>query len=232
MDEKKALHDIEMKTATEKAEKEEGTKISELTDLLQDEPHGTTKEKEETGRNTIEMDKEAIREDMKKKLENMNEAYMNKFNERKNATEKDKARLEGEVKKLQAEVKANKEKYEKAKEIFMGNLEYNPNEPQRISTRRIRFFKKRVENGVVSYIPIERLQFSTIKRRMTMNKLVKKMKNIGNNPEEGVKFVMGARKNRFMRFLGTKEKISNIDPEKFHERFAQGKSNLFAKLNL
>jgi hypothetical protein len=86
----------------------------------------------------------------------------------------------------------------------------------------------------------ERLQFSTLRRRITVNKLIKKFNNIGDKPIDGVRFIMGFEKARFLRYTGTKiftgvDKIGSnmglqMNPQQFHDLFSRGKSNLFAVL--
>lgn len=76
---------------------------------------------------------------------------------------------------------------------------------------------------------------------MTINKLIKKFNKIGDKSTDGVKFIMGFEKTRFMRYTGINitsgiSKLGEnmgmqINPEKFHEKFNKGKANIFAVLD-
>lgn len=227
--EKTEEHKIEMNEATNKANQEKTMKMEELTNLLQDKPENAEKNAEK------------IKDQVKGRLSQTIDRYVNKIKEIKNSSESEKKTKETELKIIKDELKKTKEEYENAKSFFLGKTNYKTEELGKISTRWIRFGKKTKEGWVVTRTLTERLQLSTMRRRMTENKLIEKFNKIWDKPTDGVRFVMGFVQARFLRYTGINlvtgiDKIgSNIglqmNPEKFHKQFNTGKNNLFAVLD-
>ncbi|MFA7298698.1 MAG: hypothetical protein WC010_03580 [Candidatus Absconditabacterales bacterium] len=229
IDEQGKEHKTEMTEATQKATQQKTMKMEELTNLLNDKPENT----KENAEKIIEKSKTRLGETI--------ERYINKIKEIKNSSESEKKNQESELKIIKEELKKTKEEYENAKSFFLGKIDYKTEELGKISTRWIRFGKRETKGGVVTRMLTERLQFTTIRRRMTENKLIEKFNKIGDKPIDGVRFIMGFEKPRFLRYTGINlsagiNKIgSNIglqmNPEQFHNQFNRGKNNLFAVLD-
>ncbi len=217
-DEKGKEHQAEMGKATTKATQEKTMKMEDLKNMLQ----GTPEIKEKNAETIVNQTKERLQTTIDK--------YKNL-----------KTMSEDEKKKLTEEIKKTKEEYESAKNYFLGEIDYKPEELKKISTRRIRGLKKEVQWGIISYKLGEILQMATIKRRITENKLIKKFNEIWDNPINGIRFIMGFNKSRFLRYTGTKisgamDKIGTdiglqMDPQQFHKKFNTGKSNIFGILD-
>ncbi len=226
--EKVEEHKEEMAEATQQANQEKIMKMDELTNLLQDKPENAEK------------NAELIVEQSKTRIKQTIERYLAKIQELKTANETEKKKIIKELEDVKTELKKEKDNYENAKNYFMGKLDYKPENLGKISTKRIRFGKKTVKWGIMSWTPIETLQFSTIRRRMTVNKLIDKFNRIGNDPVKGVRFIMGFEKPRFLRYTEIKvvsginqlgEKIGmQINPENFHKQFNTGRNNIMTIL--
>jgi len=227
--EKTEEHKIEMTEVTSKANQEKTMKMEELTNLLQDKPENAEKNAEK------------IVDQVKTRLGETIERYVNKIKEFKNSSESEKKVKEAELKAIKDQLKKTKEEYETAKSFFLGKTNYKTEELGKISTRWIRFGKKTVQGWVVTRTFTERLQLSTIRRRMTENKLIEKFNKIWDKPTDWVRFIMGFIEPRFLRYTGINfvtaiNKIGSnmglqIDPQKFHNQFNTGKNNLFAVLD-
>lgn len=222
-------HKEEMDQATQQANQEKAMKMEDLINKLQDKPENAEKNAEEL----VEQSKTRIKQTI--------DRYTNKIKELNTANETEKAKITKELEDIRTDLKKEKEKYENAKNYFMGKLDYKPETLSRVSTRRIRWFKKVTRDGETTYQLGTILKMKTIKRRMTINKLIKKFNKIGDKSTDGVKFIMGFEKTRFMRYTGINitsgiSKLGEnmgmqINPEKFHEKFNKGKANIFAVLD-
>ncbi len=106
-----------------------------------------------------------------------------------------------EVIKLKEEVRKTKAEYETARNFSSRPEKYNfetmtkedlakvPASIYRIVTRPGKIFNK-----------IERTKMKTIRRNITIRKLIKKFNKIGDDPKKGVRFVLGFEKSRFLRY--------------------------------
>ncbi len=93
-----------------------------------------------------ETSKESAVAESKTKLEETINEYIEKIKALKDSNESEKSQLTKEIEAVKAELKKVKEEYETAKINLFGNMEYNkPEELKRMSTRRIRGFKKEVQ---------------------------------------------------------------------------------------
>ncbi len=170
-------HRKEMEEATQEAAQEKTKKIENLTNQLND-----TKKTPEMKEVKVETPEEKTLTVTRTRMRESIGKYIDKIKTLKNANENEKQQINKELATMREELKKTKKEYENAKDFFMGKMNYKPEELSRISTRRVRLLKKQVKDGVVTYSPIERLQLSTIRRRMTINKLVKKFNGMGNDP--------------------------------------------------
>lgn len=228
-------HRKEMQEATQEAAQEKTKKIENLTNQLNDTP--TAPEVKEV---KVEAPEEKTLTVTRTKMRESIGKYIDKIKTLKNANESEKEKITKELNDMKEELKKTKKEYENAKDFFMGKMNYKPEELSTISTRRIRLLKKQVKDGVVTYSPIERLQLSTIRRRMTINKLVKKFNGIGDDPVKWVRFVMGFENDRFLRYTGISfmsgmDKLAGkmgmlMTPQQFHEKFSKGKGVINAIL--
>lgn len=229
LDEKGDEHKIEMTEATQKVEVEEKMKMEDLIRKLQDKPENA----KENAKDIVDQAKSRLKETI--------DRYVTKIKELKNTTGSEKEQLTKDLETARAELKAEKNRYETAKNYFMGELKYTPEELSKISTRRIRFGKKTVKGWIVTQTLTERLQFSTMKRRMTINTLIKKFNKIGDKPADGIRFIMGFDKGRFLRYTSAKLSTGidqlgwkiglQMNPQQFHEKFNVGKNNILSILD-
>ncbi len=229
LDEKAKVHKTEMKEAQTAEGEKKSMKMEELMNLLQDKPENAEK------------NAETLVGEAKTRLRQTIDRYSEKLKALRSANDIEKAKITKDLEDIKTELQQEKDRYETAKDFFMGKLDYKPEELSRISTRWIRFGKKTRKGGVVSRTMTERLQFSTLKRRMTVNTLTKKFNDIGNDSIKGVRFIMGFVKARFLRY--TSMKLENgmdiiggkvglqMNPNQFHKQFNLGRDNIFAVLD-
>ncbi len=221
-------HTAEIAKEKEEAKKEKNEQVDELKNKLNGE---NTKPKESS---------EAQTETTKERLWKTIDRYIEKVKQLKNSNEDEKKKINTEMDELQKELKKAKEEYETAKNLFMGKINYDEANLPKISTRWIRFGKKTVKGWVVTRSFTERLLFSTIRRRMTANKIVSKFNKIGNDPVKWVRFIMWFEQDRFLRYTGIRL-VSGMDqlwgqmwmlinPQQFHDQFNTGRKNILAVL--
>jgi len=84
-------------------------------------------------------------------------------------------------------------------------------------------------------------KMATIRRNMTIKTLIKKFNKMGDDPKNGVRFIMGFEKDRFLRYTGVKvssaiDKVGSaiglqMNPQQFHTMFNAGRNNIFAILD-
>ncbi len=227
-------HQEEMVEVTNKENIQKNIKVENLKNQLEDKPEDIKQE-------NIKENTEEMIEQWKTRLKTTIERYTSKIKELKSANESEKAKVQKELEDIKATLKKEKENYEQAKSFFIGKTEYKPENLERISTRWIRFGKKEKKWWVVTRTFTERLQFSTIRRRRTINKLIKKFNKIGDNPQKGVRFISGFDSERFLRYTGVNMSIwidklwtwmgMKINAKDFHQQFSWGKKNIFAVLD-
>lgn len=119
-------HKEEMDQATQQANQEKAMKMEDLINKLQDKPENAEKNAEEL----VEQSKTRIKQTI--------DRYTNKIKELNTANETEKAKITKELEDIRTDLKKEKEKYENAKNYFMGKLDYKPETLSRVSTRRIR----------------------------------------------------------------------------------------------
>lgn len=225
-----AEHTEEMKEKTEEVNKEQTMKKDELMNMLQDKP-------ENADENADEIIKQA-----KARISQTISRYTDKIKEMKTANETDKEKLSKELADIKAELKKEKDNYQKTKEDFFAKSEYeikkfSKEDLGKASTKRYRF---KVREGKLLNSP-KLTKMKTIRRNMTIKKLIKKFNKIGNNEKNGVRFVMWFEKARFLRYTGVKINTAmdkawsgmgmQMNPQQFHTAFNAGRKNIFAILN-
>jgi chromosome segregation ATPase len=174
-----AEHTEEMKEKTEEVNKEQTMKREELTNMLQDKP-------ENADENADEIIKQA-----KTRISQTISRYTDKIKEMKAANETDKEKLSKELTDIKAELKKEKNNYQKTKEDFFAKSDYEikkftQEDLGKASTKRYRF---KVREGKLFNSP-KLTKMKTIRRNMTIKKLIKKFNKIGNNEKNGVRFIM------------------------------------------
>ena len=228
--EKWEVHQEKMKKAEAEAAKEKVMKMDELTNLLQDKPENAEKNAEK------------IIEQAKTRLTKTIEIYTDKIKELNNANDTKKETLNKEIVNIKTELKKEKNNYEKTKEDFFAKSEYkiknfSEKDLGKASTKRYRF---KVREGKLFNSP-KITKMKTIRKNITIKKLIKKFNNIGTNEKNGVRFIMWFEKARFMRYTGIwftsglgkiAEKFGmDVPPKDFHAFFNAGKKNIFAILD-
>lgn len=224
-----AEHTEEMKEKTEEVNKEQTMKKNELTNMLQDKPENAEK------------NAELIIKQAKARLTQTISRYTDKIKEMKAANETDKEKLSKELADIKAELKKEKDNYQKTKEDFFAKSDYeikkfSKEDLGKASTKRYRFeARKGLFNRPV------RTKMDTIRRNMTIKKLIKKFNKIGNKEKNGVRFIMWFEKARFLRYTGVNIHTAmdkawsgmgmQMNPQQFHTAFNAGRKNIFDILN-
>ena len=163
--------------------------MEELTNMLQDKPENAEK------------NAETIKEEVKGRLSQTIDRFTNKIKELKGANESEKDKLNDELKTIKEELKKTKAEYEAAKNSFYGTAKYNfekftPEDLKKVSTRAIRYATR--ENKLFNSPRLTKMK--TIRRNMTIRKLINKFNKMGDAPAKGVRFVLGFEKARFLRY--------------------------------
>lgn len=209
-------------------------KEEEITNSATEQKINTSEEKAETPEEkTLVISKSRLRQTIEK--------YIGKLKVLKDTKEWEKKTLEDEIKQLKEDLAKQKTEYNNAKQLFLGTTNYKTEELSRVSTKRIRWGKKTVQWWVVTRTLTERLQFATLRRRMTANILIKKFNDIGDKPTDGVRLIMGFQQSRFLRYTGINISAGldnlwskiwlKMDPEEFHKKFNIGKNNILTVLD-
>ncbi len=230
LDEKGEEHKVEMTEAREKVNEEETMKMEELINLLKDKPENAEKNAEK------------IVNQAKSRLKETIDRYVTKIKELKNTTGSEKEQLTKDLETARAELKAEKNKYEAAKNYFLGTTNYDfqkftKEDIGKFSTQFIRYSTR--EGKLFNAPKISKMK--TLRKNRTIKTLIKKFNNIGTNEKDGVRFIMGFEKSRFLRYSGIKVNSAmdkawwamglKMDPQQFHDMFNAGRKNIFAILD-
>jgi len=127
----------------------------------------------------------------KDRLKQSIDRYSNKLKELKTANEAEKEKLNKELSNIKAELKKEKNTYEQVKKDFFASTNYNvekftAEDLQKVPSRRYRFETRK---GKLFNTPkINKMK--TIRRNMTIRKLIKKFNKIGEKSKDGVRFIM------------------------------------------
>lgn len=182
-----------MTEATKKVDKEKAMKMEDLKNMLQ----GTPENKEKNADIIVEQAKTRIQETI--------DRYINKFKELKNTNNTEKDKLTKELEDMKAELKKEKDTYEKVKKDFFAPTtntfeKFTDEDLKTISPRMIRYETRK--NKFFNKPTFTKMK--TIRRNITMKTLIKKFDTIGDKPKDGVRFIMGFEKSRFLRYTGVK----------------------------
>jgi hypothetical protein len=182
-----------MTEAREKVNEEETMKMEELINLLKDKPENAEKNAEK------------IVNQAKSRLKETIDRYVTKIKELKNTTGNEKEQLTKDLETARAELKAEKNKYEAAKNYFLGTTNYDfqkftKEDIGKFSTQFIRYSTR--EGKLFNAPKISKMK--TLRKNRTIKTLIKKFNNIGTNEKDGVRFIMGFEKSRFLRYSGIK----------------------------
>ncbi len=230
LDKKWTEHKVEMSEATQKVDKEKAMKIEDLKNMLQ----GTPENKEKNADTIVEQAKTRLQETI--------DRYMNKFKDLKNASESEKDVIKKQLEDMKAELKKEKDTYEKVKKDFFAPAtttfeKFTDEDLKKISPRMVRYATR--EGKLFNQPKLTKMK--TLRRNITMKTLIKKFDTIGNNPKDGVRFIMGFEKARFLRYTWAKITTAldkawsamgmRMSPQEFNAKVSAGKNNMFAILD-
>jgi hypothetical protein len=198
-------------------------KMDELKNLLQDKPEN------------VEANAQLIVKQAQARLWDTIERYTAKIRELKDSNAK-------EIADLRAEIKKEKDTYEQVRADFFAKSDYtfenfSKEDLAKIPTNIIRY---KTREGKLFNAP-GLTKMKTLRRNKTIKTLIKKFNKIGNNPKNGVRFVMWFEKERFLRYTGVKVYSAvdragssmglQMDANEFHSTFNTGRKNIFAILD-
>ncbi len=223
-------HTEEMEEAKTEEMEEKVIKMEELTNMLEDKPENAEKNAEK------------IVKQAKTRVMTTINKYTEKIKEIKTANETEKEQLKKELENIKAELKKEKNNYDKTKEDFFAKTNYEvekfgKEDLGKVPTQWIRYTNR--ENKLFN--APTRTKMKTLRRNITIKKLIKKFNKIGNNEKNGIRFIMGFEKTRFLRYTGVKVNSAmdkawwamgmQMDPQQFHTTFNAGRKNIFAILD-
>lgn len=193
MTKKAEEHKTEMTEAIQKVDTEEKMKMEDLMNKLQDKPENA----KENAKNIVDQAKARLKETI--------DRYIDKIKELKNTTGSEKEQISKDLEKARAELKTEKNKYEAAKNYFLGTTDYDvkqftKEDLGKFSTQFIRYNTR--EGKLFNAPTISKMK--TLRKNRTIKTLIKKLNNIGTNEKDGVRFIMGFEKSRFLRYTGIK----------------------------
>ncbi len=211
-------HKEEMTKTTQQANQEKTMKMEDLKNMLNDTPENTEK-------NT-----ETIVKQHKTRLKQTIDKYANKIQEIQKANDADKQKLQNELADIQKQLKAEKESYQQARNNFFADISKNfqnfsEKDLKKLPIRLIRYKQK---EGLLNK-PEGFNSISAIRRRKTIDTLIKKINLIDKDHTKGMNFVLWFHKERFGRYTDIKlnTAVRNIgkniwlqmNPQQFHEAF-------------
>ena len=193
MDEQAVEHKEEMTEATKEATQEKTMKMDELKNLLQDKPENAEK------------NADTIVEQAKTRLQETIDRYISKIKELKTSNQADINSMGEVIDNLKTKLKEERNNYEKVKKDFLAKSNYKfenftKEDLKKVPTRAIRYATR---EGKLFNAP-RLTKMATIRRNLTMKTLIKKFNAMGDKPKDGVRFVMGFEKDRFLRYTGVK----------------------------
>lgn len=154
----------------------------------------------DTSQNT-EKNAEAIVKQHKTRLKQKIDRYADKIQEIQKANEADKQKLQNELADIQRQLKAEKESYQQARNNFFADISkkfqnFSEKDLKKLPIRLIRYKKK---EGLFNK-PEGFNSISAIRRRKTIDTLIKKINLIDKDHIKGINFVVGFHKERFGRY--------------------------------
>ncbi len=172
-------HKEEMTKTTQQANQEKTMKMEDLKNMLNDTPENTEK-------NT-----ETIVKQHKTRLKQTIDKYANKIQEIQKANDADKQKLQNELADIQKQLKAEKESYQQARNNFFADISKNfqnfsEKDLKKLPIRLIRYKQK---EGLLNK-PEGFNSISAIRRRKTIDTLIKKINLIDKDHTKGMNFVL------------------------------------------
>lgn len=215
---KQEQHNQEMEIRKTEIKKGDIIKMNDLKNLLQDTPENT----KENSELLVSKAKERVKETI--------DRYTDKIQEIQKANDADKQKLQNELADIQKQLKAEKESYQQARNNFFADISKNfqnfsEKDLKKLPIRLIRYKQK---EGLLNK-PEGFNSISAIRRRKTIDTLIKKINLIDKDHTKGMNFVLWFHKERFGRYTDIKlnTAVRNIgkniwlqmNPQQFHEAF-------------
>ena len=220
---KQEQHNKEMETRKAQIQEGDTIKMNDLKNLLQDTPEHT------------EENSELLITQQKTRLKQTIDRYTDKIQEIQKANEADKQKLQNELADIQKQLKVEKESYQQAKTNFFADMSKNFQNFSEKDLKKlpIRLIKYKQKEGLFNK-PDWFNSVSNIRRRKTIDTLIRKINLIDKDHTKGINFVLWFHKERFSRYTDIKlnTAVRNIgkniwlqmNPQQFHEAFNKGRT--------